>query len=399
MDRKAQGTTPSPNADAARAVPRADVERTMSSPLSEFNISLALMSVIPLLLCCYLITVKFFSLSILVGLNASYFLFAVIFSILGIMVGRRAIRRIVQQLVEANLRSERLLAQLTSVNERLRQTNTALAKSHKDLRAAQLHLIQAEKLEAVGQLAAGVAHEVKNPLTAILFGAQYLSKHLAGAQPTDHDELASVAREMEDVVKRADAVVNGLLDFATPQQFHLATDRLNPAIEESLGLVKHELDESRVSVVKALQDDLPLVRMDRNKIQQVFVNLFLNAIQAMSAGGTLTVRTYTRPLSSLDGFVGRRQSDRFKLGETAVVAEVTDTGAGIPEGHMAKLFTPFFTTKQPGNGAGLGLTVTKRIIDLHGGVIEVTNRTEGGVTVTLLFHQHPAGEPQSSAGE
>lgn len=385
-DRKAQGNTPNPSTDAARTLPHALVERTMSSPLSEFNISLALMSVIPLLLCCYLITVKFFSLSILVGLNASYFLFAVIFSILGIVVGRRAIQQIVQQLVAANVRSAQFLAELTSANEQLRQTNTALAKSHEDLRAAQLHLIQAEKLEAVGQLAAGVAHEVKNPLTAILLGAQYLSTHLAGARSTDHDELAGVAREMEEVVKRADAVVNGLLDFATPQQFHLADDRLNPAIEESLGLVQHELDESRVTVVKALQDDLPMVRLDRNKIQQVFVNLFLNAIQAMSAGGTLAIRTYTKPLSLLDEHVGRRQSDRFKLGETVVFAEVMDTGTGIPEANMVKLFTPFFTTKQPGKGAGLGLTVTKRIVDLHGGVIEVTNRREGGVHVMLMLH-------------
>ncbi|MBI3010897.1 MAG: hypothetical protein HYY58_00170, partial [Candidatus Omnitrophica bacterium] len=319
---------PTVNATPIEQVPHADLERTMRSPLSDFNISLALMSAIPLLLCCYLITVKFFSLSILVGLNASYFLFAVIFSILGIIVGRRAIQQIVQQLVAANVRSVRFLAELTSANEQLRQTNTALAKSHEDLQAAQLHLIQAEKLEAVGQLAAGVAHEVKNPLTAILLGAQYLSTHLAGAQSRDHDELASVAREMEEVVKRADAVVNGLLDFATPQQFHLAADRLNPAIEESLGLVKHELDASRVTVVTALQDDLPMVRFDRNKIQQAFVNLFLNAIQAMPAGGTLTVRTYTKPLSLLDEHVGRRQSDQFKLGETVVVAEVTDTGSG-----------------------------------------------------------------------
>jgi len=366
-----------------------EVQRALRDPLSDFNVGLALMSVIPLLLCCYLITVKFFSLNILVGLNAYYFMLAVITALVGIIMGRRAIRKIVQQLVEANLRAAQLLSELTRAYERLQQTNAALEQSHEELRTTQLHLIQAEKLEAVGQLAAGVAHEVKNPLMAILLGVQYLAKHLSGGSESGTEETAAILKDIEEAVQRADTVVRGLLDFSAPEPFLLEAKPLNPVIEQALDLVKHELDEARVSLVTDLPRDLPPVRLDLNKLQQVFVNLFMNAIHAMPLGGALTVRTYTKPLSVVTERVGRRRSDRFKMGETAIVAEVLDTGRGIPEDNMAKLFTPFFTTKPPSQGTGLGLTVTKKIVELHGGTIEVTNRKEGGVKVTLMFHASP----------
>jgi len=373
-----------------------DVQQVIRDPLSQFNLGLALMSVIPLLLCCYLITVKFFSLNILIGLNAYYFSLAVVAALLGILIGRRAIRQMIQRLIEANLRAQQALEELSSVNAQLRRTNTELEQSQAALRTAQLHLIQAEKLEAVGQLAAGVAHEVKNPLMVILLGIQLLSKRLGNVQlpqllqsPKHQEEIGGILRDLEDAVKRADTVIRGLLDFSTPQQLEVAVEPLPPVIEQSLLLVKHALDASHITVVKDVPGDLPRMSMDQNKLQQVFVNLFMNSIHAMPTGGLLTVKASTRVLSEVEGPVGRRGADRFRVGETVLVVKVTDTGKGIPHEALAKIFSPFFTTKQPGKGTGLGLTVTKKIVELHGGQLEIRNRRDGGVEAALMFHTVP----------
>mgnify|MGYP001616724975 CR=1 FL=1 len=299
----------------------------------------------------------------------------------------------IQQLVEANLRAQRALEELSSVNAQLRRTNTELEESQAALRTAQLHLIQAEKLEAVGQLAAGVAHEVKNPLMVILLGVQLLSKRLGTPQFLDelrsskgHDAVNSILRDVEEAVKRADTVIRGLLDFSAPQQLDMAVEPFTPVIEQSFSLVKHALDASHVTVVKDIPNDLPAISLDRTKLQQVFVNLFMNAIHAMPTGGQLTVTVSARMLSEADPSVGRRGSDSFRVGETAVVVKVRDSGKGIPPEIMPKIFSPFFTTKQPGKGTGLGLTVTKKIVELHGGSLEIRNRREGGVEATLMFH-------------
>ncbi len=120
-------------------------------------------------------------------------------------------------------------------------------------------------------------------------------------------------------------------------------------------------------------------------MEQVFVNIFLNAIQAMPEGGTLAVKTYTKQLTVVDRNLGSRKADHFRIGETVVMVEVEDTGTGIPGNQLSEVFDPFFTTKSTGKGTGLGLTVTKKIIDLHGGTIDIGNRKEGGVRVTIMF--------------
>ena len=392
--------------------PPFDIQRDLQDPLSKLNIGFALMSIIPLLICFYLITVKFFSVSILVGINAYYFLTAIASALAGILHGRRVIQQMVKRIVDSHIRSEQLLAELVQLNDQLRQANLKLAQSNDELRATQLQLIQAEKLEAVGQLAAGVAHEVKNPLTAILLGVQFLSKRFgrrspALAQPVGTappapaamgtDDVLTILSDIEEATRQADTVIRGLLDFSAPQQLRLAVEQLNPIIEQSLFLVKHELDTARITVIKVFQPDLPPLQLDRNKGQQVFVNLFMNAIHAMSRGGTLTVSSSLHVLSTTDAHTGRRASDPFRSGETVIAVEVSDTGMGISAPHMTKIFDPFFTTKQPGQGTGLGLTVTKKIVELHGGTMELQNRDAGGVEVRLLFrpwaHSSPGAAP------
>src|SRR6266446_2414754 len=142
---------------------------------------------------------------------------------------------------------------------------------------------------------------------------------------------------------------------------------------------------------------MPPVWLDKNKIKQVFVNILTNAVHALPQGGTLTVRTSARQLGTgeIDRDAGSRLANRFRSGEIVAVTEILDTGPGISEEMLAKIYDPFFTTKPTGKGTGLGLTVTKKIIELHGGSIDIRNRPEKGVIVTILFKLQPPTQTES----
>jgi signal transduction histidine kinase len=271
--------------------------------------------------------------------------------------------------------------QLQRANEELARKEAALRKSHEDLKAAQQQLIQAEKMESMGTLAAGVAHEVKNPLAILMMGVSFLNKKLVGQD----ENVDLVLKEMRDAIGRADTITRGLLDFSASRQLAIKPEDMNGVVDETLRLVRHQLNENKITLVKQWGGALPRVRMDKNRIQQVFVNLFVNAIHAMPNGGTLTVRTFHKHLTETTHFEGSRKADHFWVGDSAVVTEVDDTGCGISEEHLAKIGDPFFTTKPTGIGTGLGLAVSRKIIELHGGTIDIKNRREGGVRVTIML--------------
>jgi len=287
---------------------------------------------------------------------------------------KRTESKVKQTYSELN-RSEKILA----------KTLVDLKVAHEELKATQLQLIQAEKLESVGRLAAGVAHEVKNPLAIIQLDVDYLTNTL-----TDGDEnIPVILQDINNAVKRADTVIKGLLNFSASREFLSEIEEFNFVVEQSLSLVKHELDRSHIHLVKELGKDLPPVRLDQNKIEQVLVNVLMNAIQAMPKGGTLTVKTYVKQFNGKGHPRGHGEldklADRLRVGDAVVVAEVEDTGTGIPENQLSKVFDPFFTTKPTGKGTGLGLTVTNKIIELHGGTIDIRNRKEGGVRVEVML--------------
>jgi signal transduction histidine kinase len=239
-------------------------------------------------------------------------------------------------------------------------------------------------MESIGTLAAGVAHEVKNPLAIMMMGVNYLSKKL----PAADENLMLVLKEMREAIARADSITRGLLDFSAQRQLVVKAEDLNTLIDETLRLVRHELAQSHIELAKEWTPDLPPVSVDKNRLQQVFVNLFMNAIQAMPQGGRLAVRTYLKQLTETTHFEGSRRAASFWVGDTAVVAVVEDTGTGIPTENLAKIFDPFFTTKPTGIGTGLGLPVSKKIIELHGGTLDVKNKREGGVMVTIMLKTH-----------
>jgi PAS domain S-box-containing protein len=293
--------------------------------------------------------------------------------------------------------------ELASKETALLDTMERLKLSHEELIQAQLQLIQAEKLESVGRLAAGVAHEVKNPLAILLMGLTYLAE----GNQRDPSADQEVMRAMREAISRANLIVRGLVDFSAHRELDVIPEDLNAMIRRSLILVKHEITSSHTTVITELDDSLPKVLLDPNRIQQVFVNLFMNAVQAMPPNGTLAVRTYCRSHGDMTMQDRSIPRDRCKPGDTTVVAEVEDSGPGVPPEKLSKVFDPFFTTKPAGRGTGLGLTVVRKIIELHDGFVSISNRYDDesgigncrGARVTVTFkafrsdnHEHDNAE-------
>ncbi|MCX6966828.1 MAG: PAS domain-containing protein [Verrucomicrobia bacterium] len=266
---------------------------------------------------------------------------------------------------------------LEKSNAELQQSREELVLALEELRTVQLQLIEAEKMKLVGRLAAGVAHEVKNPLAIIRMGLEYLKSQTFGDKI-----IPSVLEEIGGAVQRADSVIGELLDFSAPKKMNKVPVDVNRLIRNALMLVRGEIAARKVVVEEELALNLPPVRLDAMKIEQVLVNVLTNAAHVMEEGGKLTVRTSTRQVTGIGANISQ---SNFRPGGRLLIIEVLDTGPGVPEALLGKVFEPFFTTQPTGKGTGLGLTVTKTIVDLHGGTIEMKNRPEGGACVTIIL--------------
>jgi PAS domain S-box-containing protein len=242
-----------------------------------------------------------------------------------------------------------------------------LQQSHEDLKNTQTQLVQSEKLEAVSTFAAGVAHEVKNPLQTIILGVDYLSNHL-----TQDQTVAMVLGDMATAVHRADAIIRGLLEFSANKKRNVQDEDLNQIIDQSLLSVQNELQNSPIELVKDVAPELPPLRLDSRTMKHVFINIFMYSIRAMSGGGTLRVKTYCREIKE-NWMEHGRVSNFLRIGDTAVVAEVEDTAPPSPEKiHDSR-----------SNEPALGFTVLKKIVELYGGLVDLTN--EKGHRYTLTF--------------
>ncbi len=206
-----------------------------------------------------------------------------------------------------------LFTWLNAQYDRLKKAHDELAQSHRELREAQIELIQAAKLESIGRLAAGVAHEVKNPLAIIQLGVNFLETTASG-----NPDVKEVLEEIDAAVKRADSVIKGMVDFSRSEELELKPQDLNVIIEKALSLVRHELTKEHVALETRLDGSISPVATDRNKIQQVFINLFMNAVQAMEGGGSLTVTTTQKDLSRDDCGRFLPGIHRFSAGDSVV---------------------------------------------------------------------------------
>jgi len=256
------------------------------------------------------------------------------------------------------------------------------------LEETKLQLIEAEKLKTVGRLAAGVAHEVKNPLNVVSLGVEYLESQIEGPA-----ELLQIVRDMREAVQRANGVIFELLDYSSPHKVQMAPANINELITHVSGMMRHNFNEAGIVVENCLDTEIELVRLDTTKMEQVLINLFLNAISVMKKGGTLTLRTETIRMKSAGSNVSSALTELFQIGDKVVVVEVLDTGSGLSEDDEKKAFDPFYSTKKTGEGTGLGLSVTRTIVEMHHGMITLKNRKDTpGACVRLML---PAATPHS----
>jgi two-component system NtrC family sensor kinase len=220
-------------------------------------------------------------------------------------------------------------------------------------------LMRSEKLASIGRLAAGIAHEINNPLTAVLTFSSLL---LRKAEEPQKEKLEIIVKE----TTRCREIVRGLLNFARQNEPLKQICSVNDVIENALSLTRNQLkvSDNRVTVIREF-GDIPAIAIDPNQMLEAFINIIINAIDAMPGGGTLSVTT------------------RRIEGENRIEIWFIDTGCGIPKVHLEQIFDPFFTTKDPGKGTGLGLAVTYGIIERHNGTIHVESEVEKGTTFII----------------
>jgi signal transduction histidine kinase len=274
--------------------------------------------------------------------------------------------------------------ELREKNGQLQSVLADLTHSHEALKQAQFQLIHAEKMQTVGSLAAGVAHEVKNPLAIIEMGLECLESQ----RDFDADSLELVHHEMREAVSRANTVISGLLDFSSARELDIRSCNLPTIVEKALRLMRHEFMNNKIAIVQSFSADVPPCQLDAPRIEQVLVNLLANSCHAMPEGGILTVSTALRRITAEDAKwdAGDRSGHRFRQDELVAEVRISDTGCGISPEAMNRIFDPFFTTKPTGQGTGLGLTVARKIVDLHNGRLELANAPDGGAVATVLFH-------------
>jgi PAS domain S-box-containing protein len=234
-------------------------------------------------------------------------------------------------------------------------------------------LLRSEKMASLGQLAASVAHEVNNPLAGIMVYVKLLLKKCR-ANEIQTEATEEQLLKMDKELDRTTRIIKNLLDFARLSEPSMRAVNVNKIIDAALQLVGNQINLENIELEKKMKEDISLVRADFDKIQQVLINIILNAIQAMPEGGKLTIKT--------------SEANAVRIGDSlknTVRIDISDNGIGIPKENLNKLFNPFFTTKEKGKGVGLGLSVVHGIIGKHNGRIEVASELDVGTTFTIYL--------------
>jgi two-component system NtrC family sensor kinase len=248
-----------------------------------------------------------------------------------------------------------------------------ILKMRKELEDANIQLIQSQKIASIGRMAAGVAHEINNPLSAILIYTELLKERLQ-----DNPEHLKDLQEIIDQTLRCKKIVSDLLEFSRKSAAKTSSFSMENLLTKSLDLLIYKASFHNIQVIKDIQEGMPAMVGDMSQLQQVFTNLFMNAADAMKGKGNLTVRA------------------RFEQERSRFIIHVADTGPGIPEDLRDKVFDIFFTTKPVGAGTGLGLSISQNIIKIHGGNLYFECPPEGG---TVFIIELPAGQTIMGAEE
>lgn len=224
------------------------------------------------------------------------------------------------------------------------------------------YLIQREKMSSLGQMAASIAHEINNPIGGVLIYTRLLLKRLASEELNKETFQKNLMR-IETEINRCSKIIRNLLDFSRQSPPALRLVDINKTLEDALSMIEHQAQLGNVKIVKNMEEKIPEITADYDQMRQVFINILLNAIQAMPSGGTLTLKTQ----------IFRPQKE--------VLISISDTGCGISREDLKKLFTPFFSTRE--KGVGLGLAVVQGIVEKHEGKIEVESQENKGTTFTI----------------
>lgn len=307
----------------------------------KLNIAFCLMSIIPFLIFFYLLVTRLFSINIVIGDVGLALFICIILSLIGYAVGYSILQNLLNKLIS----------------------------------------YQEEKFKAIEQLASGVAHEVRNPLGIILQGVEYLENSVSPKGESTLDALLKV----KDAARRADNIIASLYDFSRISKLNILPEDINAIIEKSLTSVENKYLAKHIHIVRDMKMGLPKALVDKDKIEQVFINVLANAIEALSEEGKIIIRSYTRREDKLNKTGGRR-NDYFRSKERVAIVEIEDTGTGISEQNIIKVFNPFFTTKEVGKGMGLGLFISKGIVLMHGGMIDMESKLGKGTKVTVTLH-------------
>ncbi len=237
-----------------------------------------------------------------------------------------------------------------------------LLRDLREIRDLQERVRRSERLAAVGRLAAGVAHEIRNPLSSIRGFAQFFMQRFKG-QEKEQEYASIMVREVD----RLNRVITELLDFARPKEIRREPRSLEDILEHTLRLLETELAKKSVKLKKVYEDNLPSIRVDRDRLAQAFLNLLLNSLEAIEKEGTIEIH------------LGKET----RSGRTNLTVSITDTGRGIPDEDLEKIFEPFFSTKQ--KGTGLGLAIVHQIVEAHKGEIRVQSREGEGTTFSIFL--------------
>jgi two-component system NtrC family sensor kinase len=266
-----------------------------------------------------------------------------------------------------------------------------IAERTKELEDAQTQLVQSEKMSAIGELAAGVAHELNNPMGGILGYAQFALEKMSSATPgalTEKD-IGAQRKYLSDIerqARRCRAIVRNLLKFSrSSEKKEWEEFDLNSILSDTISLIQHQLDLVNIELVQDFVEDLPHLRGSPSQLQQVFTNLLLNAQHAMPDGGEIRITTRLSP--QLGKFSG------------CVEVVVEDNGNGIEQQHLKRIFEPFFTTKNKDKGTGLGLSISYGIVKEHGGDIAVQSTVDIGTRFTVILPLDSAATAAGTAGD
>jgi two-component system NtrC family sensor kinase len=281
------------------------------------------------------------------------------------------------QLHQEGRRRKHTEAMLKQSHQDLMESHSALQSSLNKLTTAQNQILRSEKLAGIGRLAAGICHEILNPLNIISGYSQTLQM-----ERKDDLDLQEDLKSITEEIHRIEKIISGLLKFSRKRDVDLKYAKINEELESVLSIVEGEMSTEGITVVREFASDLPTLLLDTDRMRQVFLNIINNAKYAMAGGGHLTVRTGVNAPIDSSGFAPENGPLNGKKDQTMKIS-FQDTGSGIKKGHLEQIFDPFFTTKPEDKGTGLGLSVCYSIIEKHGGILEANSDGKTGTTFVI----------------